>query len=639
MRHAILLFALLATATPAMAGERWQLLYVNGQEAGFAFERTRPVDDDPAVAFETTSEMMFRIKRMGKPLEISTRLVTREDASGQVRSIRQTLDFSNQETVYEGVVRDGRMHVTAKTVGPARESVIEDWPADVPGPEELRRRVLATGFRPGASISFHQFEFTLGAPMAASIEVEAEERLEVRGREELLFRTRLVPSAPELPPTTTWVDVEGQTCRSSSTMLGMTIETVLVDEARVAEYRASGDPAEMFMQSTVTANVRLPRPRSLDSILYRVRAKSGDLPDLTTPSQRFLSTPDDQGFRLMQIDKRVPPAGRGQVVDAPPGDAPREFLAPNPMMQSDSDELIRFAREQIRDQVDAWDAAVRLERAVYERISKKSMDVAFASALETWRTGVGDCSEHAVLLGTLCRAVGVPARVVMGLVYVGGIFGGHAWTEVQIDGEWYALDGTIGRGSVDPTHISLGTTSLKDGSFAGGLLKAISGLGNLDLTIVEYTQGRNTVRIEGTARGSTVKDGLFLDPVEGITFALPAGFAIDAVETDLTEMTNVHRLVELRARHGDARIDVTARQVPYEFTAERFVTDVRARVGQGAADEPIQVAGRDGRLVTAGDLRVAGVLVDDTLYTVRGRALDDDAEAAFARVVESLTVE
>ena len=49
---------------------------------------------------------------------------------------------------------------------------------------------------------------------------------------------------------------------------------------------------------------------------------------------------------------------------------------------------------------------------------KKRPTATFSNALETLHAGFGDCGEHAVLLTAILRAGGIPARVVLGLLYV-----------------------------------------------------------------------------------------------------------------------------------------------------------------------------------------------------------------------------
>ncbi|MFO0934133.1 MAG: transglutaminase-like domain-containing protein [Planctomycetota bacterium] len=70
----------------------------------------------------------------------------------------------------------------------------------------------------------------------------------------------------------------------------------------------------------------------------------------------------------------------------------------------------------------------------------------------------GDCTEHAALFVTLARAVGVPARVVGGVMYLGDeerAFGGHAWAEVALGGSWIQVDPTWRQSTVDATHVVL----------------------------------------------------------------------------------------------------------------------------------------------------------------------------------------
>ncbi len=60
----------------------------------------------------------------------------------------------------------------------------------------------------------------------------------------------------------------------------------------------------------------------------------------------------------------------------------------------------------------------------------------------------GDCTEHAVLTTSLFRAMGIPARAVMGMILVPEMSGQrdvmvyHMWTEVFCKGSWRIADST-----------------------------------------------------------------------------------------------------------------------------------------------------------------------------------------------------
>ena len=65
---------------------------------------------------------------------------------------------------------------------------------------------------------------------------------------------------------------------------------------------------------------------------------------------------------------------------------------------------------------------------------EKKPTVSLPSAREVLRTRVGDCNEHTVLYVAMARALGLPARIAVGLVYLRGAFYYHAWPEVYVDG-------------------------------------------------------------------------------------------------------------------------------------------------------------------------------------------------------------
>ena len=82
---------------------------------------------------------------------------------------------------------------------------------------------------------------------------------------------------------------------------------------------------------------------------------------------------------------------------------------------------------------------------------------------EVFESKVGVCKEITNLYVSMMRSLGIPARVVSGFAYtdsqevvdfVGNNWGGHAWAEVYISGEWVPFDLTYNQyGFVDATHI------------------------------------------------------------------------------------------------------------------------------------------------------------------------------------------
>lgn len=83
---------------------------------------------------------------------------------------------------------------------------------------------------------------------------------------------------------------------------------------------------------------------------------------------------------------------------------------------------------------------------VDEAIPAKTYRRGFDLASQVAASGEGDCTEHAVLLAALARALEMPARVIFGVLLVeheGDLQSvGHAWTEIHDGRKWRIADAT-----------------------------------------------------------------------------------------------------------------------------------------------------------------------------------------------------
>ncbi|MCX8052365.1 MAG: transglutaminase-like domain-containing protein, partial [Armatimonadetes bacterium] len=76
------------------------------------------------------------------------------------------------------------------------------------------------------------------------------------------------------------------------------------------------------------------------------------------------------------------------------------------------------------------------------------------SASDVLESKIGVCRDYATLFAAMARAVGVPSKVVSGLLYLNDGFYYHAWVECWV-GEWVPFDATMPTDFVDATHIKL----------------------------------------------------------------------------------------------------------------------------------------------------------------------------------------
>ena len=135
------------------------------------------------------------------------------------------------------------------------------------------------------------------------------------------------------------------------------------------------------------------------------------------------------------------------------------YLRPETYIESDDPGIRAEAEAAIAGLTDPRQKAERLTRRVNGMLDKKPT-VSLPSAREVLRTKVGDCNEHTALYVAMARAVGLPARIAVGLAYSRGAFYYHAWPEVYIDegrgrGLWLPVDPTFNQFPADATHVRM----------------------------------------------------------------------------------------------------------------------------------------------------------------------------------------
>jgi len=79
------------------------------------------------------------------------------------------------------------------------------------------------------------------------------------------------------------------------------------------------------------------------------------------------------------------------------------------------------------------------------------------SALDVLDSRKAECQGHSFLYAALARALGIPTRVVNGIVYSDDYAGFyyHTWAESLLDNGWIAVDPTFGQVGADATHVKL----------------------------------------------------------------------------------------------------------------------------------------------------------------------------------------
>lgn len=461
--------------------ETWQIIEMLGQRVGYGRNEIGPVEENGRTLVKSDSEVHMLFKRFGQKIAITVLIGTRETLAGDVLSFEYvTQNPPAAPSRVAGVVADGQLTLTTTVDGKARTST-RAWKPEWKSPTYQDRLLREQPMKSGDERSFEVFLPEFAKVARLDLKAGASEEIKLlegddRSLQKVTVRNSLLPGIPM----DIWLDDKGRALKTSTSLLGTDMVTYTVSQTEALK---SLDGEELdFAVGTLVKVQNIPDAYSAGEILYKVTLPSPEavkaLPDALNQQKKNLS---GNVVELRVKRERLPETAEIKPVAA-------EFTAPSKFLQSDDAEVIRHARAAADDATDPVEKCRRMEKYVAETLKNKNFSTAMASAGEVARTLEGDCTEHAVLLAAMLRAEGIPARVAVGLVYVGKdpSFGGHMWTEANLNGDWHALDGTLGQGGTTAVHLKLGDSSLAEDGLSQSELfvPLITILGKLQIEVV-----------------------------------------------------------------------------------------------------------------------------------------------------------
>jgi hypothetical protein len=633
---------LLVFLSTAHAGEEkvlrdeWALIRMAGDDAGFFHLKAVQIDEGSDIFYRTTYNSKVKVKRFGQVTTFSTEGWVLEDHQGRILKMYQKSILSGNEILYNLEVVENKASMTVTTMGKPRKTVL-DWYDDVRGFMGAWFYRKKNSGKPGTRFSYKTFTFDVSKVSTESIEILGTEETELLDGEKVTY-TKALSTQDVLPGVKTyeWWNNNNDIMKTSSKIMGIQIEAFRTTKEKIQARVNTELKADLIVETMARANVNLPRPYRLDSILYRFKARN---PDSRIPrgfdSFRQEVRKNDGQTATVFIQAKVPRKSQKRPLMNP---APElvEYLEPNAFIQNDYPKLKAKALEVVGGETDAWKAACLLERFVHDYIKDKNMLTGFATAAEVMDNPRGDCSEHGVLLAALCRAAGIPARLALGYLYLGGIFGGHMWTEVWIAGDWYPIDGVMGIGRVGPTHISFSTTSLHKGGLGNAFISVLQGLGNLEITILEFTRGDKTVKVGKEFKDYLIDGNKYTNTLFGISITKPEGYEFDNYERDFTRPD--FTLVEIK---GKSKAELKALTAAFSFTKESL-KDMEVKNGFKVLSEFKQkVCGHPASVFIlekdSKTFRLLAVIFEDTCFLFRMQIKDEERDLAdFEMMVKSI---
>jgi len=391
----------------------------------------------------TPDERMGGFSNVAKMRALISKTVRKEDAGGHTISIATDTENKRDWTHVEARIHGDTAEVTRSTPADTR-TINVALPADV-------RFDNGDGLLRSWTANSHprlEFEtFNIDAMAVERITIEATPNGAAPKGTTAALRQRF--DGKELVAVThLLVGNNGRIVQATQPTPGATVIIRAVDKqtalASVVPYRA----VPSVMKKSI---VRIPASAMHAHIRYRFKFQSGI--EFYPPETAEQSASVEGGFTTLDIcDDCGPglPSDPTYLADA---------RKPTVWLQSDSPKLKAIAAS-VGDMKVSDARKMELLRQTAKPYLGRVDFTGHYSALETLSRHAADCTEAAVLLAALGRAIGIPTRVADGLVYSRESYHGvsnawmpHSWTLAYVDGKWRSFD--LALDEFDSTHIAL----------------------------------------------------------------------------------------------------------------------------------------------------------------------------------------
>jgi hypothetical protein len=471
--------------TSPVAGVReiWEAFYLQNAKIGYGQTTISPANDPVKGAVQIESLNRLVVVRFGQRTEQELKMATTETSAGRLLRFKTEVSFGPSPTIVNGHVDGQQMIIETATKGSQQTTRIP-WSGDIRGFRAVEQSLEQQPLQPGQKRTLKMLMPVLNQVADLELTAHDYETTSVMGAKAKLLRIEVVAGLPggNGIASTMWTDAQGQTIKTR--VAAMQQESFRTTRELAIAEQPGGANFDLGNDVIVKLDKPLAKAHATRQVRYRVELASGDPAKVfaTGPTQAIRSL----GPHTAELTVRSLRPGDSTSEKKPSEPVAKEYSVANSTLQTGDPRVKAMAQEAKGNITDRRELALALERYVHRTIAKKNFTQAFATAAEVAASREGDCTEHAVLLAALARACQIPARVVIGLVYVESVqgFGYHMWTEVYLDGQWTALDATLGQGGIGAAHLKLTDSSLDGAAAYSSFLPVAQVVGQLKVSVL-----------------------------------------------------------------------------------------------------------------------------------------------------------
>ena len=477
--------------------EIWEVQYIGNNPIGYMH---RKVSVSKSSEFEIEAESRTTVSLKGEPLVQRLKINTTETDTGALRRIEGSIEIGDNKQTFEGNVNsiDGRMTLKGINNGQATPVLTIGWNPDYRGPFAVDQSMLRRPLEPKETRKLKYFDPILGKVVEGKLKA-ADDFFKTPtmfvGSRDLLEVSNISTVGNDTMQALLWVDEKGEGYKSimqSADIRSFRTEPIVAQIlSSVFDLRAissktiklSGAVDRLMSNGTniVSQTFRITNsnndPFKLFSDRTNQRKKSQNARTVDITVFRVGLNPNEMGGVELKKDN-----DDSSQVDT-------DFIpSKSPIIQEFARALVASQSKLDEGNVSLFEKVKICREELVKRIELKEFDNQIGSVQETTKSKQADCVEHALLFASVCRAMGIPTRIALGMIFNRNKeepeMKFHAWIEFHDGERWVPSDSSDQQFPTSIDRIKVLESNFTDPNPYLDILKVFQSMTELEISVL-----------------------------------------------------------------------------------------------------------------------------------------------------------
>lgn len=474
----------------------WEMTFVGNAPAGYTSRRVfAPNNRDRRLKIELESTV--HVQRAGKLVRQRLEVKSTELTNGELVSVSGSLVSGDIKREFFAVNSSGVLTVEATTDGAKTrtEIKIDD---KVRGPFAVEQSLIRKPLRAGEIRSIRYFDPMVGKVVEANVEgLELTNSATMLGKSMELLKISMSMRDGNLTANSTlWMSPDGRVVKTNFPKLNLRV--FQVEEKLANEFSKTSDlqfvpSIDCPLELNSNGDVYTAALNQNDTVLYRLSHVTEDPTQIISKktNQRVRSVPAARACEIatFRINKEKElPVGIDREINPP-----KAAKLSSDWCDTESSLATEFFTDftsglSEEASKDGFLVVEHLRQAILQKFETVEFDREIRKFHQLVRAKNLDGFEHALLLATMCRKSGIPARIAIGIVYnqddAKPQMRLHGWVEYFVKDRWYPTDSSQSSAKAELDRIKIRESYADSALFLEDVLYVANWINNVKIRFV-----------------------------------------------------------------------------------------------------------------------------------------------------------